>query len=30
MTPIIQETHEYPFYKEQEAILEKQLGYKPE
>ena len=30
MTPIIQETHEYPFYKEQEAMLEQQLGYKPE
>ena len=30
MTPIIQETHEYPFYKEQETILEQQLGYKPE
>lgn len=30
MTPIIQETHAYPFYKEQETILEQQLGYKPE
>ena len=29
MTPIRQETHNYPFYKTQEKILEKKLGYKP-
>ncbi len=30
MTPIRQETHNYPFYKEQEKMLEARLGYKPE
>ena len=30
MTPKMYETHNYPFYKEQEVILERKLGYKPE